>query len=255
VRDRSDGERERLVVFGRRAVLDAIAEPEVEAIRAVASRELAPEFRRALTARCREAGVRLELGNARDVAALSQDPRHDQGVAAELRLRNLVRVEVFLQERTGRAARAPIRLVALDGLTNAQNVGMVVRSACALGLDGVVWPRTGVPFRSGLIVKASAATLYRCPILDCETLPEALGPLRAGGFELAALDAAGGERLDGYLPPHRVTLIVGSETRGLHPDVAALVDRRLRIPLSRGVESLNVAVAAALAFNHVMRSK
>jgi 23S rRNA (guanosine2251-2'-O)-methyltransferase len=248
-------ERSRLVVFGRRAVLGALGEAGVRVERVVAARSAAAGLRRTLAERCREAGVPLEVGSARDVAALSREPRHDQGVAAEVRLRNVTDVSAFLEGRTGRAAREPVRLIALDGLTHPQNVGMVVRSACALGMDGVVWPRIGVPFRSGLVVKASAAALYRVPILDCARLTEALGSLRTRGFEIVALDAAGGEPLLGYSPGHRVALVVGSETRGLDPEVSAMVDRRLRIPLARAVDSLNVAVAAALACHHVMRSK
>ncbi len=243
------------MVFGRRAVLEALAEPQVAVERVLAVRSLPVALRRSLSARCQEAEVPLELLSARELSALSHAPRHDQGLAAELRLRNVSSLEAFLQGRSGAAAREPIRLLALGGLTNPQNVGMLVRSACALGVDGVVWPRVGVPWRSGLVVKASAAALYRCPILDCDALPEALYALHARGFELVALDVRGEQTLESYVPAHRVTLIVGEETEGLEASVAALVDRRLRIPLLRGVESLNVAVAAALACHHVMRSK
>jgi 23S rRNA (guanosine2251-2'-O)-methyltransferase len=252
---RDGGERTRLRVFGRRAVLEALAEPQVEVERAMAARTLPADFRRALAERCRQVGVALELASAAEVSALSREPRHDQGVAAELRLRNVIPLEVFLQDGSGSKAREPVRLLVLAGLTNPSNVGMVVRSACALGMHGVVWPRSGVPWSSGLVVKASAAALYRGPILDCETLLSALLALRARGYELIALDAAGGESLESYVPGHRLALILGSESEGLAPDLSALVDRAVRIRLSRGVESLNVAAAAAVACYHVMRSK
>ena len=74
-----------------------------------------------------------------------------------MRLLRVTEVESFLAAATGRAARKPIRLLALDGVTNSQNVGMVVRSVVGAGLDGLLWPTVGQPWVNGLVVRAAGS--------------------------------------------------------------------------------------------------
>jgi 23S rRNA (guanosine2251-2'-O)-methyltransferase len=235
-----------LVVFGRRAVLEALAEAELEVELAAAVRDLPAAFRKQLAAACRARGLQLELLPESEIHALSGEPRHDQGVALRLRLAHVLDVEVFVASRKGREARKPVRVLALDGVTNPQNVGMIVRSVVAAGLDGLLWPRIGSPWVSGLVVKSSASALYRCPILRCDSLAEGLTALKRGGFRIAGLAGDAQESLFDFAPPHRAVFVVGGETGGLSPESEALVDARLAIPMQGGIESLNVAVAASL---------
>jgi len=235
-----------LVVFGRRAVLEALAEVELEVERVVAARDLASGFRKELAAACRARDMQLELLPESEVHALSGEPRHDQGVALRLRLARVVDVEVFVDSHKGREARRPVRVLALDGVTNPQNVGMIVRSAVAAGLDGLLWPRVGSPWASGLVVKASASALYRCPIVCCDALAEGLLALKRGGFRIAGLAGDAQDSLFDFAPSHRAVFVVGGETGGLSPETEALLDARLAIPMQGGLDSLNVAVAASL---------
>lgn len=204
------------------------------------------DFRKRLKAACREAGVELATVEEAEVGALSREPRHDQGVVARVRLERLMEVESFVAGLTGRAARHPVRVLAFDGITNSQNVGMIVRSCVAAGLDAVLWPLIGTPWVNGLVVKASASTLYDCPIIRCESLIQGLAELRAAGFVCVGLDGAARDDLFGYAPPHRALFVVGSETEGIGQEVGELLDARVHIPMTGGVESLNVAVAASL---------
>ncbi len=241
---RGEGE---VVVFGRRAVLEAIGAPGARVHAVLVDGGLHADFRKTLSRRCREAGVALEVSSRAAVSALSRAPRHDQGVAARVVLERLMEMEGFLAQRTGRAARAPIRLLAFDAITNAQNIGMIVRSAVAAGIDAVLWPLRGCPWVNGLVIKSSAATLYSCPIIRSPSLIQGLGELRAAGFSCVGLSASAEHDLFEWRPAHRTVLVVGGETEGICDEAAALLDDRLAIPMARGVESLNVAVAASIA--------
>ncbi len=245
------GHRE-LVVFGRRAVREALAQApdDLEVLEVKVAKSTPGAFRSELEAACRGRGLMLRSVPAGEVHALSESPRHDQGVAARVALARVIDVEAYLERRKGSAARDPIRLFALDGVTNAQNVGMVVRSVVACGLDGVLWPRAGMPWVQGLIVKASASAVYRCNIVRCETLIEGLDALRGAGFELVGLAHPAERSLFDYDPAHRSIFIAGSETKGLSQEVRSRCDATLEIPLPGPVESLNVAVAASLACVH-----
>jgi len=239
-----------IVVFGRRAVLEALAAPEVEVLEVRVARGAGAEFRSELAAACRSAGAPLDVRGFEAVAELSRAARHDQGVAARIRLLAVSEVEAFVDGLKGRAARRPVRVLALDGVTNSQNVGMIVRSLVASDMDALLWPLVGSPWVNGLVVKASAATVYRCPILRCETLVQGLSALQAAGFQCLGLSRDAEQSLFDWQPPHRVVWVLGGETSGIADEVAGLLDARLRIPMARGVDSLNVAVAAALVCYH-----
>ena len=239
-----------VVVFGRRAVLEALGQREakagleVEEVRI--ARDAPAAFRKQLAEKVRGLGVPLAVGSRRDVSALSAEPRHDQGVAARVRLNRLTGVDTFIAGHKGRSARRPVRLLALDGVTNSQNIGMIVRSCVAAGLDGMLWPLAGSPWVNGLVIKSSASALYSCDLLCCDTLAEGLHLLASAGYELVGLSGGEGENLFDYSVPHRAVFVLGGETRGLSDEVEGLIDRRLRIPMDPRVESLNVAVAASM---------
>lgn len=235
-----------ITVFGRRAVLEALATDTVETLAVKYAEQTAGPFKKELVAACRARNVTPDPAPLSVIGDLSGDARNDQGVVARVRLKGVTEVESFVEGLTGAQAARPVRVLALDGVTNPQNVGMIVRSAAGAGLDGILWPAAGSPWVSGLIIKASAATVYRFPIIRCHTLAEGLHGLQAGGFTLVGLAAEAPRSLLSYAPPHRAAFVVGSETHGLSPEIDELMDERLSIPMAPGVESLNVAAAATL---------
>jgi 23S rRNA (guanosine2251-2'-O)-methyltransferase len=134
----------------------------------------------------------------------------------------------------------------LDRLTNPANVGMILRSATAAGLDGVLLPRRGLPAIDPLVVKASAGVAFRAPVLRAATVEEGCAALVEAGFSVYGLDASGSSLLTAELPA-RVALVLGNETNGLSESVRPLLAGLLAIPMHAGVESLGVASAGAVA--------
>ncbi len=242
-----------IVVFGRRVVEEALGEESVEPLELRVAERTPGEWRHEIRRLARRRDVEVDVVPERQVAALSGAPRHDQGVAMRVRLRGVSDVAGFVASRTGQAARKPTRVLAFDGLTNSQNIGMIVRTALATGIDGLLWPVVGVPFVNGLVVKASAGTVLRAPIVRCHALVEGIAALQGAGFACVGLDAAADETLEAWSPPHRVVFVVGNETTGLGDDVRPLLDGTVRIPMTGDVESLNVAVAASLVCYRLFR--
>lgn len=238
-----------VTVYGRRAVLEAFEAPGVVVEHVWISNEVPNSLRKELIARCAQANALWSETSARVVHAVSDDPRHDQGLAANVRLALVRPVDDLVRERPPRT-----RLLALDDVTNPQNVGMIVRSAVAAGMDGLLWPIDGTPWVSGLIIKSSAATVYRCPIWTCETLGGGLDALRAGGWRIYGLAGDGASDLFTLDIEDRGVFVMGAETTGVGKDAGARVDRWVSIPMDNGVESLNVAVAASLVAFRAARS-
>lgn len=140
-------------------------------------------------------------------------------------------------------------VVAMEGLVDHTNVGLVFRTAAALGIDAVlVSPTCADPYyrRS---VKTSMGAVLSMPWATTATWPAALRELRGQGFLLAALTPdAGAVDLNSWPRPDQpVALLLGTEGAGLTPGALAAVDVALRIPVTDRVDSLNVAAAAAIA--------
>jgi tRNA G18 (ribose-2'-O)-methylase SpoU len=145
------------------------------------------------------------------------------------------------------------RLVALEGLVDPTNVGAIARTALALGCDGLVLdPRCGDPlYRRS--VKVSMGAVLALPHVRATRWPDDLEILRAAGHELVALTPRGTRVLaDVAIPPGgRCTLLMGAEGPGLRAATLARATQAVRIPMTAGVDSLNVAAAAAIACAHL----
>lgn len=234
-----------ITVYGRRAVLEALEAKTVSVERVAVAKQTPADFRAELGRACRAKRIEPETLSLFEVGKITGDARNDQGVVALIRLTEVTEIESFTESLTGARAGQPTRIIALDNITNPQNVGMVVRSAAAAGVSAMLWPRAGMPWVNGLIIKSSAATVYRTPIVRCHTLVEGLFTLKRAGFTLFGLVAGEGESLFSVTPPHRACFVIGGEVSGISPEVLDVLDRRVNIPMAPGVESLNAAVAAA----------
>ena len=102
-----------------------------------------------------------------------------------------------------------------DGVTNPQNVGMIIRSAVAAGIDGVLYPKRGIASMGPLVVKASAGNLFKAPIIRCDTILDALEQLQSKGYRVAALEAGAEQSLFNLDAAGSMVCVLGSETEGI----------------------------------------
>ena len=152
----------------------------------------------------------------------------------------------------GELAQAAKRLAVVEDVVDHTNMGALVRSAAALGVEGIVLsPRCADPLYRRAI-RTSMGTVFQMPFARAVTWPGALGELRRSGFTVAALalteDAQPVDEFAAELDDDRLALLLGSEGPGLSPEALAETDARVVIPMLRGTDSLNVAAAAAVAF-------
>jgi len=140
------------------------------------------------------------------------------------------------------------RVLVLEGVMNPSNVGTIIRSATALGVDAtLIGPGSADPFgRRALRTSMGAALVHPWAITA-----DPVADLRAHGFALLALTpdeaATPLPRAVRELVGRRVALALGSEGEGLSDRLVAAADDRVTIPMAPGVDSLNVAAAAAVA--------
>ena len=143
------------------------------------------------------------------------------------------------------------RVAVLEDVVDHTNVGAAFRSAAALGVDAVlVTPRCADPlYRRS--VRVSMGTVLQVPWARLDAWPAGLDALRRTGFTVAAL-ALGPDAVDLDVlaadAPERLALVLGTEGDGLASRTIVSSDVVVRIPMAGGVDSLNVAAAAAVAF-------
>ncbi|NQX89500.1 MAG: RNA methyltransferase [Halioglobus sp.] len=232
-----------LTVYGRKVALESlqnlnIACHTVHLARSNRETGIITEIRRSAEAR----GIPVRLHTRNALAHISKNSRQDQGVAVDIECPAFRALSDFIEER----ATDPYRLLALEGITNPQNLGMVIRSASAGKIDGIVLPSKGNAALGPLVIKASAGTIYNAPLLRCHTLPDALTLLQQAGAQVCALAPEATTSLFEHSEEMFCVYVLGNETMGISHAVNELADIRLSIPMRNSVESLNIAVTASL---------
>ena len=146
----------------------------------------------------------------------------------------------------------------IEGVSNPTNLGVILRCAVALGVDAYVLDPTCCDPLYRRCGRVSMGEAYDTPYSRLDPLPDGLEPVRAAGFELLALTPAADSFPIGQLEletDDRVALLLGAEGPGLTEATMAVSDRRVKIPMSGAVDSINVGSAAAVAFYAVEQAR
>ena len=129
-------------------------------------------------------------------------------------------------------------IILLDHPSHPDNVGASIRVAAAADAGGVILLGSNIDLFAPQVIRGSAGLHFALPVLKCETLPETKKPL-------IALDERGTE-LDNSFDPTNTILIFGSERHGISTELKNRVSRTIRIPMRKGVSSLNLATSVAV---------
>ena len=147
-------------------------------------------------------------------------------------------------------------VVVLDGVTDPQNLGAVIRSAEASGARGLVLPQRRSAHVTATVEKAAAGALSWLPIAVVPNITRALDDLATRGFWSVGLAGQGTTSLwDCQLLTGKVAVVIGGEGRGLSRLVSERVDELVRIPMSGKAESLNASAAAAVTLFEIARQR
>ena len=186
-------------------------------------------------------GIEIKMWDKKGLSRISKSAKQDQGVAIDIIAPNYKNVEDILSTYPD-----GFRLMALDGIENPQNLGMIIRSCAAGNIDGIILPRDGGAKVSPLVVKASAGTLFKIDIFFCKTMVKTLDELEVAGAKINMLSSHTRQNLFDYEHKEREVFVLGNESTGVSSEVEMMCTNRLRIEMKRDVESLNVAVTAGI---------
>jgi 23S rRNA (guanosine2251-2'-O)-methyltransferase len=175
-----------------------------------------------------------------------------QGVVALAGPYPYVGWEALLEPQRGR----PPLLLALDGLTDPQNVGAILRTALCAGASGVTLRKHHAALITPAVVKASAGASEHLSVGLVPNQAQFLAAAGEAGFQRVALDMGGDSLWEAPVDwGSGIVLVVGAEGRGVSRLVGEGCDAKVRIPMSGAFDSLNASVAASLALFEAARHR
>jgi 23S rRNA (guanosine2251-2'-O)-methyltransferase len=191
--------------------------------------------------------VRLQPRQALDRASGGQS---HQGVVALAEPLALAKEEQVLATAGDGAL-----LLVLDRVEDPRNLGAVVRTAAAAGVQGVFFPNRGSTGLTPAAVKAAAGGVERVPLVQVGNVPSLLSRLRKRHIWVVGLDPEGPDLWGGFDWTLPLALVVGGEGKGLRRLARQRCDALVGVPMPGGGGSLNLSVAAALAIYEVLRCR
>lgn len=235
---------EELRVFGINACEAAFARRPQDLRKAYLTEERIPQFKR-LLAWCVQQRLGYRVVADADLAKLTSS-QHHEGICLEMRRQPPLSLRELIARMPG--APAPAMLVVLDGVGNPHNFGAVLRSAANFGVAGVVLPPDSSLTVSGAACRVAEGGAEIVPLARPQAGEDMLPLLREAGFAIAATVPRGGVSLYAQPLAARIAFVFGAENEGMSAGLIGAADRRLTIPGTGDVESLNIAASAAVLF-------
>lgn len=245
-------ERDDDLIYGRHTVLSALeSDRPLNRIWIVEQLRHAPRFH-ALLSEAKGSGTLVDEVSYKQLDRMTQGATH-QGVAAQVSPYEYWELPDLI-ERAQASHERPVLIVA-DGITDPHNLGAIVRTAEAVGAQGLVVPQRRAAGVSSTVMKVAAGAIDRLPVARVVNLARSLETLKEAGFWIYGLS----ETAD--CPLHRVefdratVLVMGAEGDGLSLLTQRHCDQLVSIPLTGKTPSLNVSVATGMALYEIFRQR
>ena len=230
-----------LTIYGRNAVMEALEDEAVSIHKLHLSKsnkdaEILENMKEIASNR----DIEVKYHDKQSLSRISKNAKQDQGVALDIVL------EHFGDEEAFKKAHDSYRIMALDGITNPQNLGMIIRSCAAGNIDAILLPTKGAAQISPLVIKASVGTLFKMPIIKTSNLKNTLATFQKEGADIYTLSSHAQSSYKEQEYGIKTIFVLGNESEGVSKEVESICNKSIAIPMRRGVESLNVAVTASL---------
>ena len=248
----SQADEDRDLIYGCHSVLAALkGDRQLNRIWITSRLRYDPRFH-SLLSQAKAKGTVIDEVEIHRLNQITERANH-QGVAAQAApyaYRDLT--ELIAQAKA--ATESPVMVIA-DGITDPHNLGAIIRTAEALGAQGLVIPQRRAAGVTSTVMKVAAGALENFPIARVVNLSRALEELKEAGFWIYGAAARRGKLLHTVDFQGAVGLVVGSEGDGLNLLTQRCCDLLVSIPLAGQTPSLNASVASAIALYEICRQR
>jgi len=227
-----------ITLYGRNVVVEVLQDDNIEVHKLhMASSNKTDGAINTILSLAKKRDINITYHEKNSLSRISKNAKQDQGVAIDI-------IAQTYKNASEIKSMDNFRLIALDGIQNPQNLGMIIRSCAAGNVDGIILPKKSSAKISPLVVKASAGTLFKLPIFYCNSLEDVLPELK--DTNIYVLSSHAKNSIYDVKATKKSIFVLGNESDGVSKEVEQLCNDAISIPMQRGVESLNVAVTASL---------
>lgn len=240
------------LIYGRHPVLAALEnQRQLNRVWIIAQLRYDPRFH-SLLQQAKANGTVVDEVEPRRLSQITQGANH-QGVAAQIAPYSYKELGDLI-EKAKLATEQPV-IIACDGITDPHNLGAIIRTAEAIGAQGLVIPQRRAAGVTSTVMKVAAGALETFSIARVVNLSRALEELKAAGFWIYGTSSDTGKLLHTVDFSGSVVLVIGSEGNGLSLRTQHCCDALVSIPLQGKTPSLNASVAAAMALYETYRQR
>ena len=229
-------------VYGRNAVRECLRAGKAKCLHVRSRFERDP-----LTLDARGLNIEVRLCEDKELDRLAGNAKH-QGFVCLSRAPEMVSLRDLIT--TGKSKENPL-LVMLDGIEDPVNLGAILRSCDAFGVDGVIIRNTGNVTLNSTVAKVSTGAVAYVPVCGVPNLSQAISELKDSGYWVVSSDGSAKQDYDEVDYRGPIVLVVGSEGFGISRLVLQRSDFIVKIPMVGHVNSLNASVATGVLLSHI----
>ncbi|MEH2071520.1 MAG: 23S rRNA (guanosine(2251)-2'-O)-methyltransferase RlmB [Nostoc sp.] len=239
------------LIYGRHPVLSALQNQRgLNRIWITTRLRYDPNFHHLLL-QAKENGTVIDEVEPKRLDQITNNSNH-QGVAAQIAPYTYIELPDLIEQ--AKSVTDAVIVVA-DGITDPHNLGAIIRTAEAIGAQGLVIPQRRASGITSTVVKVAAGALENFSVARVVNLSRALEELKTAGFWIYGTAATGSEPLHTVNFSGPIALVIGSEGEGLSMLTQRSCDVLVSIPLQGKTPSLNASVAAGMALYEIYRQR
>ena len=233
-------------IVGQHAVIEALKNPKRKVLRVFLTEESKKNVHRLSPNKnlLNDIKVYFKTKKELDKYTTKENLLH-QGYVAEVEHLRKPILKEFIKEQNN------ITFVCLDGVTDARNIGALIRSAVSFDIDGLIIKERNFPSESKLMYKAASGSMEYLDIFEVSNINSTLKNLKNKNFWVYGFDGNGDKDFTNIDWKGNNILLFGSEGSGMHLHTTKYADFLVKININKKVDSLNISNSAAIAFHHL----
>ena len=233
-------------IIGQHAVIEALKNPQRKVLRVFLTEESKKKIHRKSPNKNLLDDIKVHYKTKKELDKYStKENLQHQGYVAEIEHLNNLSLKDFIKEKNN------ITLVCLDGVTDPRNIGSLIRSAVSFNIDGIIVKERSFPSESKLMFKAASGATEYINIFEVSNINSTLKNLKYKNFWVYGFDGKGEKNFTDIEWKGNNVLLFGSEGTGMHQHTSKYADFKVRIDISKKIESLNISNSAAIVFHHL----
>ena len=233
-------------IIGQHAVFEALRNPQRKVLRVFLTEESKKDIHRKSPKKNLLTDVKVYFKTKKELDKYStKENLLHQGYVAEVEHFEDPVLKDFIKEKDN------ITLACLDGVTDPRNIGSLIRSAAAFGINGIIIKERNFPSESKLMFKAASGAIEYMNIFKVSNINSTLKNLKEKNFWVYGFDGNGDKNFTSIEWKGNNILLFGSEGSGMHQHTSKYADFLVKIDIDKKIDSLNISNSAAIVFHHL----